>query len=116
MQGNDVFGIIFSNTNDEALSEMTNVRTMGSIPFAARYRLIDFPLSSMVNANITKVKYGYSVQGRPLEAYVIENIKTGRYTKTLFMDFAVHGFEDAYFRDGQVLVNEANKLFCFSFG
>ena len=55
MQGNDVFGIIFSNTDDEALSEMTNVRTMGSIPFAARYRLIDFPLSSMVNANITKV-------------------------------------------------------------
>ena len=55
MQGNDVFGIIFSNTNDEALSELTNVRTMGSIPFAARYRLIDFPLSSMVNANITKV-------------------------------------------------------------
>ncbi len=55
MQGNDVFGIIFSNTNDEALSEMTNVRTMGSIPVAARYRMIDFPLSSMVNANITKV-------------------------------------------------------------
>lgn len=55
MQGNDVFGIIFSNTNDEALSEMTNLRTMGSIPFAARYRLIDFPLSSMVNAGITKV-------------------------------------------------------------
>lgn len=55
MQGNDVFGIIFSNTNDEALSEMTHLRTMGSIPVAARYRLIDFPLSSMVNANITKV-------------------------------------------------------------
>ena len=55
MQGNDVFGIIFSNTNDEALSEMTNIRTMGSIPFGARYRLIDFPLSSMVNAGITKV-------------------------------------------------------------
>ncbi|MBQ6380524.1 MAG: glucose-1-phosphate adenylyltransferase subunit GlgD [Clostridia bacterium] len=55
MQGNDVFGIIFSNTNDEALSEMTNLRTMGSIPVAARYRMIDFPLSSMVNANITKV-------------------------------------------------------------
>lgn len=61
-------------------------------------------------ANITKVKYGYSVQGKPLEAYVIQNIKTGKYNKTLFMDFAVHGFEDAYFRDGHVLVNEANKL------
>ena len=30
--------------------------------------------------------------------------------KTLFMDFAIHGFEDEYYRDGQVLVNEANVL------
>ncbi len=55
MRGNDVFGIVFSNTNDESLSEMTNLRTMGSIPFGGRYRLIDFPLSSMVNASISKV-------------------------------------------------------------
>ena len=61
-------------------------------------------------ANISKIKYGRSAMGRPLEAYVIENIKTGRYTKTLFIDFAVHGFEDNYFRDGKVLVKEANKL------
>ena len=26
------------------------------------------------------------------------------------MDFAIHGFEDEYYRDGQVLVNEANVL------
>lgn len=26
------------------------------------------------------------------------------------MDFAIHGFEDEYYRDGQVLVNEANAL------
>lgn len=55
MRGNDVFGIIFSNSHDAALSEMTNIRTMGSIPFGGRYRLIDFPLSSMVNASIAKV-------------------------------------------------------------
>ena len=61
-------------------------------------------------ANINKIKYGYSVQGRPLEAYVIQNIKTENYNKTLFMDFTVHGFEDEYYRDGQVLTEEANKL------
>lgn len=55
MRGNDVFGIIFSNAHDSSMSEMTNIRTMGSIPFGGRYRLIDFPLSSMVNASITKV-------------------------------------------------------------
>ncbi len=52
---NDVLGIIFSNANDEAVPELTSLRTMGSVPFAGRYRLIDFPLSSMVNSGITKV-------------------------------------------------------------
>lgn len=61
-------------------------------------------------ANVTKTKYGTSVQKRPLEAYIITNSKTNTYKKTLFMDFAVHGFEDAYARDGKVLVAEANKI------
>ena len=52
---NNVLGIIFSNANDEAVPELTSLRTMGSVPFAGRYRLIDFPLSNMVNAGITKV-------------------------------------------------------------
>lgn len=30
--------------------------------------------------------------------------------KVLLIDFAMHGFEDAYYRDGQVLVKEANAL------
>ena len=50
-----VLGIIYSNTYDERLGDLTSVRTMGSVPFAGRYRLIDFVLSGMVNAGITKV-------------------------------------------------------------
>jgi len=61
-------------------------------------------------SNVTRVKYGESYQGRMLEAYVITNKKTGTYKKTLFMDFAVHGFEDEYAKDGNVLVKEANKI------
>lgn len=48
-------GIIFSNIHDNNLPELTVHRTMGSIPFGGRYRLIDFPLSSMVNSHISKV-------------------------------------------------------------
>ncbi len=48
-------GIIFSNIHDDNLPELTAKRTMGSIPFGGRYRLIDFPLSSMVNSQISKV-------------------------------------------------------------
>lgn len=55
MAAKNVLGIIFSNAHDEALSELTAMRTMGSVPFAGRYRLIDFPLSSMVNAGIPQV-------------------------------------------------------------
>ncbi len=51
----NALGIIFSNTYDETLPEITALRAIGSVPFAGRYRLIDFPLSAMVNAGITKV-------------------------------------------------------------
>ena len=48
-------GIIFSNINDSNVAELVRVRTLGSIPFAGRYRLIDFPLSNMINSNINTV-------------------------------------------------------------
>lgn len=55
MTGKNIVGIIFSNAYDECVSELTGIRTMGSVPFASRYRLIDFTLSNMVNAGIEKV-------------------------------------------------------------
>lgn len=51
----DALGIIFSNIHDDNVPELTVERTMASIPFCGRYRLIDFPLSSMVNSGINKV-------------------------------------------------------------
>ena len=55
MTGNNILGIIYSNKYDECLSEITALRTMGSVPFGGRYRLIDFALSNMVNSGIEKV-------------------------------------------------------------
>jgi glucose-1-phosphate adenylyltransferase len=48
-------GLIFSNIHDASIPELTTRRTMASIPFGGRYRLIDFALSNMVNSGITKV-------------------------------------------------------------
>lgn len=48
-------GLVFSNIHDKNVSHLTSGRTMASIPFGGRYRLIDFILSNMVNAGITKV-------------------------------------------------------------
>jgi len=50
-----VTGIIFSNLHDNEISELTRVRTLASVPFGCRYRLIDFPLSNMVNSNISNI-------------------------------------------------------------
>ena len=48
-------GIIFSNVHDNSVPELSRIRTLGSIPFGGRYRLIDFPLSNMVNSGIDTV-------------------------------------------------------------
>ena len=48
-------GIIFPNSFDALIPEMANVRLMASIPFASRYRMIDFVLSSMSNCDIDNV-------------------------------------------------------------
>ena len=48
-------GIIFSNLHDKNVPELTRDRTMASVPFGCRYRLVDFPLSNMANANIRHV-------------------------------------------------------------
>ncbi len=50
-----VAGLIFSNIHDSSLPELTARRTMASVPFGCRYRLIDFPLSNMVNSGISKI-------------------------------------------------------------
>lgn len=48
-------GIIFSYEKFNNLRELTEQRVPASVPFAGRYRIIDFILSSMVNAGITDV-------------------------------------------------------------
>lgn len=55
MNGKNVLGMIFANIHEEALDTLTEMRTMGSVPFCSRYRLIDFPLSNMVESGITKI-------------------------------------------------------------
>ena len=48
-------GVIFSSLNEQNIPELTKVRSVGSIPYGGRYRLVDFVLSNMVNSGITTV-------------------------------------------------------------
>lgn len=49
----NVMGIIF--TNDASLGELTNKRTMASLPFGGRYRQVDFALSNLSCAGVRHV-------------------------------------------------------------
>ncbi len=48
-------GIVFSNMHDATMGKITENRTMGSVPFGGRYRLIDFVLSNLINSGIQDV-------------------------------------------------------------
>ena len=59
----EAMGIIFSNIYDSSMGELTGHRTSAAIPFAGRYRQVDFALSNMSNAYIKHIaiitKYNY---------------------------------------------------------
>jgi len=58
-----LLGVIDATTNYDHMMELTAHRSLAAVPFAGRYRLIDFVLSSMVNSGIKSValfpKYQY---------------------------------------------------------
>lgn len=47
--------IIFADSYEHPACELTKNRTLASIPFAGRFRLIDFVLSSLVNAGVDNI-------------------------------------------------------------
>ena len=51
----DVMGIIFTGENDSRLRELTMLRAIAALPVAARFRVIDFQVSSMVNAGMKNI-------------------------------------------------------------
>lgn len=51
----NALGVIFPNSYDGLVPELVSERLMASIPFAGRYRMIDFILSSMVNCGIDNI-------------------------------------------------------------
>ncbi|WP_461611835.1 GlgC family sugar phosphate nucleotidyltransferase [Cytobacillus kochii] len=60
---NRLLGVIDATTYHKGLDELTLHRSLAAVPFAGRYRLIDFILSNMVNSGIESVaifpKYQY---------------------------------------------------------
>ena len=70
----DTLGVIIACNNEADLGELTRVRTVSAVPFAGRYRLIDFILSGMVNSgmNTVGVATGHNYQS------LLNHIGTGK--------------------------------------
>ena len=51
----DTMALIFAYQNDEPMKALTQKRSLSSVPYGGRYRIIDFALSNIVNSGITKV-------------------------------------------------------------
>jgi len=51
----NLHGIIYAYLASPAIGDLVRRRTSSSLPFCSRYRLIDFPLSAMVNAGVRGV-------------------------------------------------------------
>lgn len=70
----NIAGLILSNLHRNRLPEMTRRRSLSSVPFGCRYRLIDFPLSNMVNAGITNIGIATDFNYKSL----LDHIGTGK--------------------------------------
>ena len=51
----ELFGLIYTNYEGTEFGPLTEDRPVASLPFGGRYRLVDFPLSNMVNSGINNV-------------------------------------------------------------
>ena len=55
MNNDEALGVIFPNSYDALIPELVTERLMASIPFAGRYRMCDFLISSMVHCGIDNI-------------------------------------------------------------
>lgn len=51
----NAFCILFAGTNDINIEVLTEKRTLASLPYGGRFRMIDFILSSLVKANVPNI-------------------------------------------------------------
>lgn len=52
---NEMFGLIYTGESNMQLRDLTYSRSVAAVPFAGRYRCIDFVMSCMVNSGISNV-------------------------------------------------------------
>jgi glucose-1-phosphate adenylyltransferase len=80
----EVLAIILAGGTGTRLQPLTGVRSKPAVPFAGKYRLIDFPLSNCINSGLRKiyvlVQYrSWSLQRHVQEGWGISSSRLGEY-------------------------------------
>lgn len=70
MVKNKICAIVNLTENAEALKPLTNMRPIAALPFASRYRIIDFVLSNVRHADINSVALFIAESGRSIYDHV----------------------------------------------
>lgn len=70
----DTMGIIDLYEKDDLLQKLVDHRPVATLPFAGRYRLIDFTLSNMVNSGITNIGVLTGVKSRS----IMDHLRSGK--------------------------------------
>lgn len=127
VQGRNLEAFIISDSaTDSSLNQECKIKVSGSVNVRSGPGTSYSTVSSLKNGTkVTRIEKAVKkANGYTWDKIVLSNKKTGYIAtnylvlvkdktvtkKTLFIDFAIHGFEDEYYRDGQVLVKEANAL------
>lgn len=84
MAKNKMAAILNLTENDEHLRPLTNYRPVAMLPFAGRYRMIDFALSNISEAGIRSVAMFISKSGRS----IYDHIRSGG---SWYLDSSVRG-------------------------
>src|SRR5689334_16060186 len=65
-----ILGIVLAGGEGKRLAPLTNDRTKPAVPFAGLYRLIDFALSNLVNANVLKIAVLTQYKSHSLDRHI----------------------------------------------
>ena len=94
MNNDEALGVIFPNSYDALIPELVTERLMASIPFAGRYRMCDFIISSMVHSGIANI----SLIVR--QNYLLKSITNATQVVITSVDTIL--FEDEFLKDVKI--------------
>lgn len=113
---NNCLALVFAHEENSSLSPLTDERVSAAIPFAGKYRAIDFPLSNCLHSGIRNIlvfthqKY-YSLQKHLRDGWSVLNPELGEYITVVPPQLAITAdkpLSDFSFIEQQLYLLERN--------